>query len=104
MLHVPEGRAVVVVRPVMIGCLCCHDRSPTVGYMTTTVSRSLADCAQRVVKRDPLAELDESIAFYARQTDEASEWEVRRLRRIRHGMICPNGRNPIVCSSSLTQP
>lgn len=63
--------------------------------MATTVNRSLADCAQRVVKRDPLAELDETIAYYAGRADEASRHQVRRLRRIRAGMAHPDGTAPV---------
>lgn len=85
----------------MTGCLCCHDRSPTVGCMTTTVTHSLVDCAQRVVKRDPVDELNETIAYYLRYDDRASEQQVRRLRKIRDGILHPD---PAVIPCSAMQP
>lgn len=45
--------------------------------------------------RDELAQLDETIAYYAQNPDEASQQEARRLRRIRDRssvvtVACPN--------------
>jgi hypothetical protein len=62
--------------------------------MTTTVTHSLVDCAQRVVKRDPVDELNETIAYYSRYPDEASRQQVRTLRRKRDG-IAKGGKAPV---------
>lgn len=69
--------------------------------MTTTVTHSLVDCAQRVVKRDPVDELNETIAYYLRYDDEASRQQVRTLRRRRDGILYPD---PAVIPCSVTQP
>lgn len=60
------------------------------GFMATTVNRSLADCAQRVVDRSAqLSQLEETEAYYrSLVTPEdpdgslACAFEARRLHRI----------------------
>lgn len=65
--------------------------------MTTTVNRSLADCAQRVVNReDEIARLEKAEAYYRKLVDpadpdgtKACAHEAHRLRQIRLALTQP---------------
>jgi len=71
--------------------LCCHDRFTYCGSMATTVNRSSADCAQRVVNRAAeIAQLEDAEQYYRSLVSPddpdgtmACAFEARRLRRIR---------------------
>ncbi|TDC22138.1 hypothetical protein [Kribbella albertanoniae] len=55
--------------------------------MATTVKR--LPC-RTLTASEQLAELDATIAYYERCVDDASRFQVRRLRNIRRGMLHPD--------------